>query len=776
MPAWRPAIETDILARPPARHNEPRVRIRRNKTKNGRFHMSFRPLCAPFVRGFAGALLLILFHGAASGQVPHKLNYQGFLTDLASQPINASPSMVFKLYNVASGGSALYTETQTVTVSNGNFDVAIGSITPLNLPFDVPYYLGVTVAGDGEMVPRQALLASPYALQAAGSLTLASTATIAGSQITGPISTATVAGSQITGPISTATIPGSQITGSISTATLPTANLSGTVPVSKGGTGLGTLTSNALLVGQGTTPVATVAGTFGQVLAGQISGLPFFTGSPVLSGNLVLQSGAINYGADTYLHSTGNSNLFLGDNAGNLGTTGTGQNTGVGYLALSQIGSAAYNTAVGAYAMRRTTSGILNTGIGTNALEANVTGSQNTAIGTSTLYSNGAITTAGSFVVGVPYTIQSVGTTNFVAIGASANTVGTVFIASGAGSGTGTASPNASNNTAVGYSAGGPNATGRNNTSAGNIALQKNYSGQGNTAVGAGALQENIANDYSTALGLNALSSSRGNYNIGIGTSAGATLAAGDYNIYIGTAGVGNESQTMRIGDPFNQSRTFVAAVRGTTTDSADAIPVVIDSNGQLGTVSSSRRFKDDIADMQAASEGLMKLRAVTFRYKNARNRSAASLQYGLIAEEVAEVYPGLVAHTADGKIETVMYQFLPPMLLNEFQKQQRTIQAQAAEVARQAARIAELERDRLAQTARDTEAQREREMQAARIGALERQGVELATLKLQMAEMAGWQRQAAALARGAGTLASAGTVEQPPVAHAAAPGSSAQR
>ena len=103
---------------------------------------------------------------------------------------------------------------------------------------------------------------------------------------------------------------------------------------------------------------------------------------------------------------------------------------------------------------------------------------------------------------------------------------------------------------------------------------------------------------------------------------------------------------------------------------------------------SSSRRFKDDIADMAVASSGLMKLRPVTFHYKSDQNPSGRTLQYGLIAEEVAEVYPGLVAHSADGQIETVMYQFLSPMLLNEVQKQQRTIDAQAAEVTKQTARF----------------------------------------------------------------------------------------
>jgi len=107
-------------------------------------------------------------------------------------------------------------------------------------------------------------------------------------------------------------------------------------------------------------------------------------------------------------------------------------------------------------------------------------------------------------------------------------------------------------------------------------------------------------------------------------------------------------------------------------------VAVLVDTNGQLGTVSSSRRVKDDIADMDAASSALMTLRPLTFHYKSDQNPSGRTLQYGLIAEEVAAVYPGLVARSADGQIETVLYQFLPPMLLNEYQKQQRTIEAQA--------------------------------------------------------------------------------------------------
>ena len=208
-------------------------------------------------------------------------------------------------------------------------------------------------------------------------------------------------------------------------------------------------------------------------------------------------------------------------------------------------------------------------------------------------------------------------------------------------------------------------------------ALAESTTGNGNTAYGVGALGHNLA----------------GSANIAIGYGAGGNFTTGNYNIAIGNLGNAAEGFTIRVGDAGTQSRTFIAGIRGVTTDIANGIPVLIDSNGQLGTVSSSRRFKDDIADMDAASSALLKLRPVTFHYKSDRNAEGRTLQYGLVAEEVAEVYPGLVAHSADGQVETVMYQYLPSMLLNEYQKQNRRIEAQAMH-------IAALERGRLAQIA----------------------------------------------------------------------------
>lgn len=148
------------------------------------------------------AIVAVFCCGVTQAQVPRKLNYQGFLTSPSGAPINsAALPLLFRLYDASN--TLLYSETQSVTVSNGIFNVLIGSVTPLTLPFDAPYTLGITMGADPEMTPRQTLAASPYALRAASAESLAPTATVAGSQITG-----TVAAGQLpalTGDVITAT-------------------------------------------------------------------------------------------------------------------------------------------------------------------------------------------------------------------------------------------------------------------------------------------------------------------------------------------------------------------------------------------------------------------------------------------------------------------------------------------------------------------------------------------------------------------------------------------
>jgi hypothetical protein len=268
-------------------------------------------------------------------------------------------------------------------------------------------------------------------------------------------------------------------------------------------------------------------------------------------------------------------------------------------------------------------------------------------------------------------------------------------------------------NTVVGYEAM-PNNTGVANTAAGAQALQFNTVGEDDTAVGAAAMSS-ASGSESTAVGAYALMSGTesgntavgyeagatlgagayntllgnyagtypgfpiglfgGSYNVAIGSLAGSNLYNGNYNIEISNAGASSDSGVVRIGTGGQQTSFFAAGIRGVTTGENNAVMVVIDGNGQLGTVSSSRRFKTDIQDMGEASHGLLRLRPVTFRYRKPYADGSQPVQYGLIAEEVAEVYPDLVAYGNDGQPESVKYQVLDSMLLNEVQRQQVEIQ-----------------------------------------------------------------------------------------------------
>jgi len=150
----------------------------------------------------------------------------------------------------------------------------------------------------------------------------------------------------------------------------------------------------------------------------------------------------------------------------------------------------------------------------------------------------------------------------------------------------------------------------------------------------------------------------------------------------------------MRLGQAQGQTRTFIAGIYGVPVSGRQ---VFINSDGQLGTLPSSARYKRDIQDMREGSQGVYQLRPVTFRYKQ---DPQGQRQYGLIAEEVAKVYPELVAKGADGKIESVQYHELVPMPLNEVQHQQRKLEAQAQEIAELKTRLAQLEERATHQTA----------------------------------------------------------------------------
>jgi len=302
-----------------------------------------------------------------------------------------------------------------------------------------------------------------------------------------------------------------------------------------------------------------------------------------------------------------------------------------GYYAPAGVGTA--NTFLGRNAGNFTMTGDNNTGLGYFALSDNTTGNFNTATGQGALFSN---TTGNRNTANGGGTLQN-------------NTMGI-------------------DNTATGEAALFSNTTGGFNTATGDGALQGNTTGLSNTANGSFALFSNTTGNSNTAIGANTLQNTTGFSNIGIGQDGGLNLTTGSNNICIGNSGVAGESSRIRIGS--TQTATFVAGVNGVTTGGTGT-PVLIDANGQLGTVSSSARFKDEIQDMGEATEGLLKLRPVTFRYKA---QPEGRTQFGLIAEEVEKVMPELVVCSSSGEVETVLYHEMPAMLLNELQKQQRQI------------------------------------------------------------------------------------------------------
>ena len=327
----------------------------------------------------------------------------------------------------------------------------------------------------------------------------------------------------------------------------------------------------------------------------------------------------------------GNGNSAAEDvDALNLATTGS-DNTAHGWFSLFSNASGSSNTADGFQALYSNTSGEDNTANGLSALFSNTNGSSNTASGAQALFSN------------------------------------TTGIA----------------NTANGLQALFTNIDGFENTASGGRALFSNTTGHGNTASGAFALFGNTTGIHNTAIGRDALSfNTTGINNTALGVGAGSNLTIGNNNIDIGNNGVAGESDTIRIGQV--QTSTFIAGIFGSA---IAGTAVVVNANGQLGVVPSSRRFKDDIRPMDKASETLLALKPVTFRYKKEIDPTGRS-QFGLVAEEVEKVNPDLVVRDKEGKPYSVRYDQVNAMLLNEFLKEHRMIEKQGSTLQKQEATI----------------------------------------------------------------------------------------
>jgi hypothetical protein len=331
-----------------------------------------------------------------------------------------------------------------------------------------------------------------------------------------------------------------------------------------------------------------------------------------------------------------NGNTAFGDDALISNTNVAYDNTAIGSEALSSNTIGGTNTAIGFAALEDNTTGLNNTATGSEALLNNTTGNDNTAIGDAALVSN----TTGN------------------------------------------------QNTATGEAALWYNTTGNDNTAIGSEALFPNTTGSKNTATGALALARNNTGFKNTAIGFQALfSNTTGENNIAVGQSAGVNLTTGNDNIDIGNAGVADEARTIRIGTRATQANAYIAGISGVTVPTG--VAVIIDTTGHLGTVVSSERFKDNVQPMDKASEAILALKPVTFRYKKELDPKNIP-QFGLVAEDVEKVSPDLVARDEQGKPYTVRYEAVNAMLLNEFLKEHRTVEELKKEIAALTATVKE--------------------------------------------------------------------------------------
>ena len=353
-----------------------------------------------------------------------------------------------------------------------------------------------------------------------------------------------------------------------------------------------------------------------------------------------------------------NNNTVQGDDALLNLTTGT-DNTALGFNALLSDTTGTRNTDVGSQALTSNTIGGDNVAIGWQALFSNQGGNENVAMGNQALYEN-------------------ISGNENVAIGELALNAN-----------------ESSNNTAIGWLAASLHTSGNSNTAVGSFTLYAN-NGSNNCAFGALALgtTETSSGSNNIAIGNEALFTTFGSNNIGIGAFAGKNVAVGNNNIFIGTGAgqfvtgsnnieigaMGNMTDygQIRIGKSGTQTKTFIAGISGATVPTG--VAVIIDTSGHLGTTTCSARYKDAIQPMDKASEAILALKPVTFRYKHELDPDGAP-QFGLVAEEVEKVNPDLVARDEQGKPYTVRYEAVNAMLLNEFLKEHKAFLEQKHKV-----------------------------------------------------------------------------------------------
>jgi hypothetical protein len=393
------------------------------------------------VTGVITTLLLLIFVNGALATLPQTINYQGYLKNTDGTPVNAAVSVVFSIYGAASGGTALWSESRSVTPANGVYSVQLGSRTafPVNLFANGTLWLGVKVGSDAEMLPRQQLTSDPYSFRAAIADSVAAGGVVTSSLAAGAVTTTQIANNAVT-------------TAKIADGSVTPVKFSGVLPVASGGTGGGT--ASAALANLGGVNRA------GDTMTGSLT-VPTLS---INNGNLNLPAttatvGIIYSGGYTLMHTFGNFNFFAGEGAGNLTMTGGG-NTASGYGALQNNTTGLSNTATGVMALSSNTTGFANTANGLQALLGNTTANGNTAIGDQALFTqsyNGGGST--------PWFSDN------TAVGG-----GALY------SNQPTSTQNGRYNTAIGFQAMHSNTTGCNNTALGFYAGDTDMPGNANTS------------------------------------------------------------------------------------------------------------------------------------------------------------------------------------------------------------------------------------------------------------------------------------------------------
>ena len=425
------------------------------------------------------------------------------------------------------------------------------------------------------------------------------------------------------------------VAGNAGTSTL-TISMTDPLPVTNGGTGRASLTNHGLLVGAGTSEVTQLgAATNGQLPIGS-------TGAdPVLA---TLTAGA---------------GISVTNGAGTITIAATG---GAGIETLNgDSGSATGSTVTISGGSNITTSATGSTV--TVDLDNSVTLTGALSLSNSSSSTAGVINFGGSRFIsnfGTQNTFIGAGSGNFTLSGGDYNTI------IGAG-GNGASLTSGTLNAGLGINCFRSTTSGSYNAGVGAQCFQTINTGAENSALGYSALAGLTSGQNNVAIGaVSGQSITTGSNNVFIGWHAGVSSTTSDSNnVYISHAGVGGENNTMRIGTDANQTKCFISGIRGVTTGVADAIAVLVDSAGQLGTVSSSARVKENVRDLGKQADKLMNLRPVSFNYKTDETKTNV---YGLIAEEVKELFPELVVHNKDGEVESIKYHELPILLLKKVQ------------------------------------------------------------------------------------------------------------